>query len=471
MFSEEHNQYVLLHRVRRTPVYLDRKTLLIVGCLILAVTVFCATDMILFGIYKNLVYPKNGLNTFVSSENLENSRYRAIAYSNTHPNKNVTEIPKFVHNYQPDHAPNALRLVCYFNFPANDQSMQVSDIDPNLCTHLNLAFASVVNNSLYLDNEQLSFLAEIIKLKQTNENLKVLVSVGGAGNQNGFPEMVKNHTNRKIFIKSVWDYVQQLNIDGVDLDWEFPGAQINYDPNQRMHFTQLLSEMRKSIARQDKYKVFLTVAVAAITDIVDVSYDVAYMNEYVDFVNLMSYDFHYFTSVTPFTGINSPLYETSSEKYFLTTLNINYSSHYWNYLGMDKSKIVIGLPTYGHSFRLVNSNSHDLYAPASGYGKLGNLGFASYPMICNFLQKNHITPVFDMENFSPYAAKYYEWISFDDSQSLTYKAEFIKSHNFGGAMVYCLNADDFKGICNMGVIAGTKFPLISSIKNALDGAT
>lgn len=92
-------------------------------------------------------------------------------------------------------------------------------------------------------------------------------------------------------------------------------------------------------------------------------------------------------------------------------------------------------------------------------------------MICNFLQKNHITPVFDMENFSPYAAKYYEWISFDDSQSLTYKAEFIKSHNFGGAMVYCLNADDFKGICNMGVKAATKFPLISSIKNALNGAT
>lgn len=72
---------------------------------------------------------------------------------------------------------------------------------------------------------------------------------------------------------------------------------------------------------------------------------------YVDFVNLMSYDFHYFTSATPFTGINSPLYETSSEKFFLATLNINYSSHYWNHLGMDKSKIIVGLPTYGHTFR------------------------------------------------------------------------------------------------------------------------
>lgn len=77
-----------------------------------------------------------------------------------------------------------------------------------------------------------------------------------------------------------------------------------------------------------------------------------------------------------------------------------------------------------------------------------------------------------MESFSPYAAKYYEWISFDDHESLTFKAEFIKSNHFGGAMVYCLNADDFKGECKMGGASNIgKFPLVRAVKAVLEKTT
>lgn len=76
-----------------------------------------------------------------------------------------------------------------------------------------------------------------------------------------------------------------------------------------------------------------------------------FVYRYVDFINLMSYDYHFYTKVTPFTGFNSPLYPTDNEKDYLQTLNINYSAHYWNALGMDKEKIIVGLPTYGHTFR------------------------------------------------------------------------------------------------------------------------
>lgn len=51
------------------------------------------------------------------------------------------------------------------------------------------------------------------------------------------------------FIKSILTYVKDYGIDGVDLDWEFPGEQVYDDPYQRMHFTQLLSEVRKTILR------------------------------------------------------------------------------------------------------------------------------------------------------------------------------------------------------------------------------
>ncbi|XP_066148827.1 chitinase-3-like protein 2 isoform X2 [Euwallacea fornicatus] len=468
MFSEEHNQYILLQRDRtRSPWNVDKKTVLMVGCLILPVTVFCATYMILFGIYEKLVFPKSSY-TFSSIEMLEANQHRATIYNIIDP-QTFTDKLKNMHSHISEQStPAEFKLVCYYNFPVAASSMQVDEIDPYLCTHLNVAFGSIVNHSIYLNDQYLVYLSQIVKLKDQNKDLKVLLSIGGAGNSNGFPEMVKNHTNRKTFIKSILYYVINYKIDGVDLDWEFPGSDMRYDKNQRMHFTQLLSETRKTINRQEKHKFLLSLAVAAPTEIIDVAYDISYMNEYVDFINLMSYDYHYYTDVTPFTGFNAPLYQSSSEKYYLATLNVNYSSHYWNYLGMDKSKIVVGLPTYGHTFRLLNPRNHDLYAPVTGYGNLGSLGFASYPLICSFLQMNHITPVFDMESFSPYAAKYYEWISFDDHESLTYKAEYVKSNEFGGVMVYCLNADDFRGDCQMGVMGNTKFPLVSAVKKVLE---
>ncbi|XP_060533678.1 chitinase-3-like protein 2 [Cylas formicarius] len=463
MFSPEHNRYILLQNPTDHWT-LDKKALLVVGCLILPITMFCATYMILFGIYEKLLYPKQSLSSFSSSIVLEKDLHRASVYGGYERRNNYTEIQRTPHQALDV---SIFRLVCYYNFPSNAQSLQVNDIDPNLCTHLNLAFGSVINNSIYLSDADLPYVRQAVKLKAVNKNLKVLISIGGAYNDRGFPEMVLNHTNRKTFIKSVIGFAKTYGIDGVDLDWEFPGEEPVADKHQRQHFTQLLHELRRAVARHTNMALLITLAVAAPVQIVDTSYDVSYVNDYVDYINLMSYDYHHYTRLTPFTGINSPLYASSLEKYYLATMNINYSSHYWNSLGMDKSKIVIGLPTYGHTFRLMNPRNEGPYAPASGVGKLGTLGFASYPQVCSFLLSNRITPVFDMETLSPYASKYYEWVSFDDEQSLTYKAEFVRNNNFGGAMIYCLNMDDFKGACKMG--SGRKFPLVSAVRQALDG--
>lgn len=83
MFSEDHNRYLLLQQNQRyffiivlclvlliiiicsrRSCLVEKKTFLILICLILPVTLFCATYMILFGIYEKLVYPKSTLNGF-----------------------------------------------------------------------------------------------------------------------------------------------------------------------------------------------------------------------------------------------------------------------------------------------------------------------------------------------------------------------------------------------------------------------
>ena len=90
----------------------------------------------------------------------------------------------------------------------------------------------------------------------------------------------------------------------------------------------------------------LSAAVSPSKTVIDLAYDVPVLGQYLDIVNVMTYDYHgYWDSVT---GHVAPLY--SSVDHF----NANFSLNYWAQLGVDKSKLVMGLPTYGQTFSLAN---------------------------------------------------------------------------------------------------------------------
>lgn len=71
---------------------------------------------------------------------------------------------------------------------------------------------------------------------------------------------------------------------------------------------------------------------------------------YVDFVNVMCYDYYSFVWYLPFTGPNAPLYPEQKDEGYWRTLNVNYTIHVWHIRGMPKNKIVMGIPIYGHSW-------------------------------------------------------------------------------------------------------------------------
>jgi chitinase len=138
---------------------------------------------------------------------------------------------------------------------------------------------------------------------------------------------------------------------------------------------------------------------------------------HIDFVNLMSYDYHFYTWYYPVTNFNSPLYPHSLETGYLRFLNVNFSANYWVLKGFPRNKIVIGIPLYGHTYKLYNPSNHKIQAPASDYGDVGYLGYVSYPQVCIFLQ-NGAVRVFDNDSSVPYAYKNNEWISYDDISSV-----------------------------------------------------
>ncbi|KAG8179957.1 hypothetical protein JTE90_015406 [Oedothorax gibbosus] len=247
------------------------------------------------------------------------------------------------------------------------------------------------------------------------------------------------------FIASTLAILHEYDFDGLDVDWEFPVWNNAY-PEDKNNFVSFLEEfyfLSKSYAHQlGKDQAILSVAVAAPVNIVQSSYNITEMAKYVNFINLMTYDFHDFHWYTPVTGSNSPLFKRSVQKGYFATLNTAWAANYWFKQGMPKNKIMVGIPTYGHSYKLISPIFHGVNAPAAGMN-----GDVTFTQVCKTLKAGG-TRVFDNESKVPYAYHGYDWMSYEDSESMHAKANWIKSQGFGGAMTFDLNSDDWQSVCD-----------------------
>ena len=284
-----------------------------------------------------------------------NRLYRQEVYSRSvrHHNRHLHGPKKYcvTRKKQINHS---FRRVCYYTVPSEEWPFLKPDlIDVNLCTHIIVGFAQISQGLLAPINEhdELTF-REIIALKKKAPELQVLLSVGGASNDQGFHSVVPTLEDREEFAVNSANYLKKMGFDGIDLDWEFPAW---YRPfEERFMFQMLLQELHY-VYKNPIYNLTISVAVAASKSIIDRSYRVAQMAKYVDFVSMMGYDFHSFKWYLPLTGHNSPLYPRAYEWSMFSTVNLNWTAFYWIQLGMPREKLVIGLPTYGQTYQYVHS--------------------------------------------------------------------------------------------------------------------
>lgn len=242
------------------------------------------------------------------------------------------------------------RLVCYF--ATNDaHNLSLLDVPGDLCTHINIGPAFLDNSSLVLPTDLLRVLQNDTNTFRTaHPQVHLLLWIGGADSGHQFAHMVANHARRKVFLRSLREVLRTYpSLDGIDLDWEFPSA---YN-EERMHFSQLLYEIRAEWRREKRDTDILSLAVAAPEGIAFYAYNIRELNLYADYVNLMAYDFHFYRSDMPFTGLNAPLYARAQEHSLMATFNINYTVQWWLSNGLEPHRLVVGLPTYGHSFTWV----------------------------------------------------------------------------------------------------------------------
>ena len=165
---------------------------------------------------------------------------------------------------------------------------------------------------------------------------------------------------------------------GLDVDWEYPKA------SDRENFVAYLKELHEAFAFEAEEtgnsKLLLSAAVPVGPDNVRGGYDVPMVSKYLDFINLMAYDFH--GKWEKQAGHNAPLFPPSSDSEWRKQLSVSFAAKMWTRLGTPKEKLVIGMPTYGRSFTLSDPSQYIVNSPAKDGGKAGEYtreaGFLSY---------------------------------------------------------------------------------------------
>jgi chitinase len=291
---------------------------------------------------------------------------------------------------------------------------------------------------------------QLLKLKAKYPQLKVLISLGGWTLSSHFSEAAATSASRQAFVASCvglfirGDLGNGMSIaglfDGIDIDWEYPGACGNtcaFSPADPRNFTLLLAEFRRQLGAIDK-RYLLTIAASAGHE----QYSLLELNAihpYLDFINLMAYDLH--GAWEKVTNHNAALYANPAEPADTAGRYIDRAVTDYLAAGVPPRKLVLGAPFYGHGWKGVSETNHGLYQPAGGPAKSSDEpGTEAFRILKDLGYPGFRDPV--AQAFWVYSSTAGVFWSYDDPASLLNKTNYIKSKGLAGAMSWELSNDD-----------------------------
>ena len=194
-------------------------------------------------------------------------------------------------------------------------------------------------------------LAALRQLREEHPHLELLISVGGWDYSTYFSDAASTASRRETFAQSCLDLILAHDLDGVDLDWEYPVSGgvsgVIHRPQDKQNFTLLTegypaeagpagAEGRPGLpayhCRRRRSGYLNCIEPQAVAQVVD-------------HIFLMTYDFYGPWSSR--SGFNAPLYAPSSAQ----SGSVDNAVTTWLSRGVAAEKLVLGMPLYGYIYQ------------------------------------------------------------------------------------------------------------------------
>ncbi len=304
---------------------------------------------------------------------------------------------------------------------------KAENIRYEMYTHIMYSFYKTnPNGDLFnADETDQDNFVKMIKLAKEN-NVKLIVSIGGADQSEGFAELSKTADRRKFFIDNMLGMVKEFDVDGFDIDWEYPVTPLNPGTTRddkeghRLLFIETRAAFDAHLAATGK-KIEFSAALPA-TDwwarhITDESL------HQLDHLMLMTYDYMgtWEKSILPNSGIPRSL---ATMKYYEDR-------------GLPKDKLIMGYAFYGKSFNGGTKLGGDYDGKGSGLD-----GIQLWNKLLKQLKTTKYEVTYDEETGSEIAVGNGEIIVFNGIPSTVAKTKYMREHpEYPGIMFWDMLSD------------------------------